>query len=1252
MKLNSWEKETNDLSLLDDQFLIALLEQKQRELYARIASLNIDEEPIEYIEGKISDGSINIDGDSSVRRTCSLTMAVNDVDISDIYWGVKTKFRLEVGLKNNLNNEYTAGDNSPYPEIVWFPEGTYLITSFNTSITTKGYTISIQGKDKMVMLTGEVGGQIFDSTDFGKESISETTFIPLPAGAANSELLMNQTLYRKTDTLIDENYIQASNPDYKFIATPDGQWVRLEDRFYKLESIVDEYPTNSGHYTKTSRVYVSGLSFTPISGVNYSYMPKANYSNIADNVPSQGDFPAPVNADWSGIIIYRRDPNNSNKIIELEFEVYEVNAFESKRYDCYVLVTSPDEMFKPTSFTSDTGNHPYLKDTYYFQKSADGTSSQYYVLDTAQTASAGRQYYEIIDLFTLDTEVTIKKLPLERIIREMIHAYALEPYHNILINDLDSYGLEQLTYKGENPIYVLRSVATREFVQVALKERNDWLAAAVDDPSFIPDKLVSGLIDGAGAPTRITGPAIKYKGQVIGNTQVEYTAVPINYGDDIGYRITDLTYTGDLISGIGDSLTSILDKIKDMLGEFEYFYDLEGHFVFQKKQTFVNTNWSLLTNNQDEQYVNYLANDYKKFAFNFEGNRLITAFQNNPNLTNLKNDFSVWGKRSSVGDKDVPIHARYAIDKKPKEYFAFNGVLYYTEEAINDPSPEHAEDIGNDISYSVKEEDFHDLSVIPTSLKYLDKNNNERSDWWELSQWAEYYNALTGVYPSQYLKDYGTEGFMGNLTLGRYNVNFTGSGQLVIDFDKDSIPSGSRAPTEPLYRRRRRNSQGNTIIENWSPFQHRYNGCWHWYQQYLGYYKTYENMIAYIYKPSLPTPDIIAKDGGKLKRQSDLTMLVDWRELIYRMAIDYFAGQGCGDGSSPDKLPIYDFHGNLVINNPDHFLSAVAERNPYYYGTGYTGYEQYYTDMQGFWRQLYNPEYAPHLKQGKGKFVSQRHQQQGSRYYQTFKKWEPSKIIEVETEFYVDNSHPRAEAYYNELLGQATIAKANAAAKGITQETEEEKLLNQYLQYYIPDSASEEQKALAHWSRDVFNAPEKLNFWIDFLDDQNELAEYSVPAVGDRSKVVNEDKVGAIYYKDVPGLVLVPGLTPDVDKNNNLTNLGWKCDTSELRSEIQEESGYVFIYLPKGFEKYFDISYRRLSAKDKIDQLLYEFAYCVENVTITALPVYHLQPNTRIYVRDDITRVNGEYIVKKITLPLKPGATMTISAIKAPERFY
>jgi hypothetical protein len=34
---------------------------------------------------------------------------------------------------------------------------------------------------------------------------------------------------------------------------------------------------------------------------------------------------------------------------------------------------------------------------------------------------------------------------------------------------------------------------------------------------------------------------------------------------------------------VGETLTSMLDKIVNMLGEFEYFYNLDGKFVFQKK---------------------------------------------------------------------------------------------------------------------------------------------------------------------------------------------------------------------------------------------------------------------------------------------------------------------------------------------------------------------------------------------------------------------------------------------------------------------------------------------------------------------------------------------------------------------------------------------------------------------------------------------------------------------------------------------
>jgi hypothetical protein len=60
--------------LLDKNFLKQLDAENQREVYAKIVSLNIHEEPIESIEGRVTGGSISIDGSSSVRRSCNLTL--------------------------------------------------------------------------------------------------------------------------------------------------------------------------------------------------------------------------------------------------------------------------------------------------------------------------------------------------------------------------------------------------------------------------------------------------------------------------------------------------------------------------------------------------------------------------------------------------------------------------------------------------------------------------------------------------------------------------------------------------------------------------------------------------------------------------------------------------------------------------------------------------------------------------------------------------------------------------------------------------------------------------------------------------------------------------------------------------------------------------------------------------------------------------------------------------------------------------
>jgi hypothetical protein len=84
----------------------------------------------------------------------------------------------------------------------------------------------------------------------------------------------------------------------------------------------------------------------------------------------------------------------------------------------------------------------------------------------------------------------------------------------------------------------------------------------------------------------------------------------------------------------------------------------------------------------------------------------------------------------------------------------------------------------------------------------------------------------------------------------------------------------------------------------------------------------------------------------------------------------------------------------------------------------------------------------------------------------------------------------------------------------------------------------------------------------------------------------------------------------------------------------------------------FSISSQGKSAQDAIDELLYNYSYCVESVTIQTVPIYHLQPNTRIFVRDDENGINGEYLVSKLSMPLTYNGTMSITATKAPERLY
>ena len=418
-------------ALLDKDFLKELDNYNSREIYARITALTVNELPIESIEGRVTGGTINIDGASAVRRTCSLSLVAQGVDINNFYWGLNNKFKLEIGLKNFIN--------SKYPDIIWFPQGVYVITGFNTSSAVSNFNISINGKDKMCLLNGEVGGSIPMSVDFG------------------------------------------------------------------IKEIVD--------------------------GENTTY----------------------------------------------------------------------------------------------------------------------------------------EKIPIKTIIREMLHAYALEPYHNIIINDLDDKGLELLEYRGEDPLYLAYDVELGEYTQMYFTGDTEC-------------KLESGKITTLDSIPeynyRVDDLTVNIASKVtFGDSKTKYTISKVEYGQTAGYRLTELTYAGDLISNIGESITSILDKITKMLGNFEYFYDLDGRFIFQAKKTYVNTSWSPIIEVDEDMYVENAAYADQN-TYYFTGNNLVSALSNAPNWNNVRNDYAIWGIRKSVTGAELPVHFRYAIHKKPEYYKAFDGTVY------------------------------------------------------------------------------------------------------------------------------------------------------------------------------------------------------------------------------------------------------------------------------------------------------------------------------------------------------------------------------------------------------------------------------------------------------------------------------------------------------------------------------------------------------------------------------------------------
>ena len=175
------------------------------------------------------------------------------------------------------------------------------------------------------------------------------------------------------------------------------------------------------------------------------------------------------------------------------------------------------------------------------------------------------------------------KLPIKNIIRDLVHQYGNEPYYNIIINDLDFTGLELQEYRYDTPLYLLRKKGEDQYFNATLVPKG-------------ADYDLSNLNQYDSLSTFIT----TTESEVINIEGQEYQVAKIEYGQTAGYKEIDLVYPDELSVKAGENIVTVLDKLVKMLGNYEFFYDIDGRFIFQEKNNYINTAWNPIVQNEGD----------------------------------------------------------------------------------------------------------------------------------------------------------------------------------------------------------------------------------------------------------------------------------------------------------------------------------------------------------------------------------------------------------------------------------------------------------------------------------------------------------------------------------------------------------------------------------------------------------------------------------------------------------------------------
>lgn len=298
-------------------------------------------------------------------------------------------------------------------------------------------------------------------------------------------------------------------------------------------------------------------------------------------------------------------------------------------------------------------------------------------------------------------DIFIEQVPIFTIIKECVTHFGKEPEQNVIINDIDMTAKLSTKYVGQNPIWF-----SKDYKSFVISEN------APEDENFLQHKFI--------------------------------------YGQDVGYQETDFTYPGELVFSAGDTVTSVLDKIIESLGNYEYFYDLDGHFIFQQKKNYLNYYYTPITQINDNYYIKAFSDS--KYYYTFIDAKDALSYYNSPKYENIKNDFIVWGDKINANGVTKTIQYHLAIDEKPQIDLANqymwditkgNGDhAYYLFEYEKNNYNQTPEQKAIEIIYTENHSEITDSSIETAIKKDITNNILQNYSFYNGDQFILYYKVI------------------------------------------------------------------------------------------------------------------------------------------------------------------------------------------------------------------------------------------------------------------------------------------------------------------------------------------------------------------------------------------------------------------------------------------------------------------------------------------------------------------------------